>query len=385
MSQIQVLGRNGLIDGWRGLSVLLVIAGHLVAYRLSLPIQRPLHELGFSFDLAYGLAIRVISPLGDVGVQFFFMISGYLITTLLTTEEQASNEISIRAFYLRRVFRILPAFIILLLTVFALRARDLVLLENQAFWRSAAFLCNVSQFKCSWWLAHTWSLSVEEQFYLAWPLLFVVLRPVRVQALQIILFFLVLGSLYYSELTSFVNIAVGALVAASSRIHDTFDKFSTAWPVTIALSLILLMPLFPASLTIPSKLIHAASPFLTAIAFFGSIARVGPLVPLLQNSLMQKIGLASYSIYLWQQLGTAPKIWNGTITGADVLYTHYAFMASFFVLLSIASYLLVERPFIRLGKILSQQMIAKRGGARSLTRGLSLPLSSEIRSRSVRQ
>jgi peptidoglycan/LPS O-acetylase OafA/YrhL len=126
----------------------------------------------------------------------------------------------------------------------------------------------------------------------------------------------------------------------------------------------LFLPLLPAALALPGKLIHAASPFLTAIVFFGSIARSGPLVPLIESRLIQKIGLASYSIYLWQQLSTAPENWNGAITGADVLYGHYAFAASFFFVPAVISYLLVERPLVRLGKALSDQLIAGRGKAR---------------------
>jgi peptidoglycan/LPS O-acetylase OafA/YrhL len=361
---MQVVQRSGLIDGCRGLSVLLVIVGHVVGYRISWPPQPPLHELGFSLDLVQGIAIRVLSPIGGLGVQVFFVISGFLITGLLVSEEQKFGEISIGAFYLRRIFRILPAFALFLLTVLALRAAGLILLEDRAFLISAAFLCNVSEFKCSWWLGHTWSLSVEEQFYLIWPLLFVFLRPERGRALLIILFVLTLASFYYPQLTNFGNIAVGALVATSRQTQEALAKFATRWPVAIAFAVLLFLPLLPGTLALPSKLINAVNPFLIAIVFFGSIARSGPLVPLIESRLIQKIGLASYGIYLWQQLGTAPESWNGTITGADIVYGHYGLAASFFIVPAVISYLLVERPLVRLGKRLSDQLIAGRWKAR---------------------
>jgi peptidoglycan/LPS O-acetylase OafA/YrhL len=304
--------------------------------------------------------------MGGLGVQVFFVISGFLITTLLIKEEQAHDQISIQAFYVRRVCRILPAFALFMLAVFALRAGGLIQLDNEAFVRSAAFLCNVSEFKCSWWLAHTWSLSVEEQFYLVWPLLFVLLRTVRVPALMTILFLLVVGSLCYAQLTSFAHIAIGALAAASSRVQNVFARFATAWPIGIAVGVLLLMPLLPASFVLLSNLIHAITPFLTAVAFFGTISRAGPLVSIIENRLVQKIGLVSYSVYLWQQLGTAPEIWNGMITGATTLYAHHAVAASFFFLPAVISYLMIERSFIGLGRVFSEELITARSGRTGL-------------------
>ena len=100
-------GRNNLIDGWRGLSVLLVIAGHLVSFRFSDGVQpTPVHELVQSeawLDLIRNIALRVCAPLGEIGVNFFFVISGYLITSL--------GKIRIAGFYIRRTFRIFPAII----------------------------------------------------------------------------------------------------------------------------------------------------------------------------------------------------------------------------------------------------------------------------------
>jgi peptidoglycan/LPS O-acetylase OafA/YrhL len=356
--QLVFAGRSGLIDGWRGLSVSLVIIGHLVTFRIPMPSQRPLHELGLSLDLIGGLAVRLLSPIGGLGVQVFFVISGFLITTLLLKEEQTYNNISVSAFYVRRICRILPAFMLYMLGVFALRAGDLIQVENEAFARSTAFLCNVSEFKCSWWLAHTWSLSVEEQFYLAWPLLFVLLRAIRVHALITIFLFFVVGSLFYSQLIGFAHITLGALTAASLQIQNIFARYATARLVKMSVTTLLLMPLLPPSFVLLNNLTHAVTPFLTAVAFFGTISRTGPLLPVIENRLVQNIGLASYSVYLWQQLGTAPEIWNGMVTGAATLYAHYSVAAYLFILPAIISFLVIERPFISLGKLISNKLAA---------------------------
>ena len=354
------IGRSDLIDGCRGLSVLLVVIGHLVAFRFGLSSARPFHELGLSLDLIEALVIRVLSPVGEFGVQIFFVISGFLITTLLISEKQTNDRISIKAFYVRRAFRILPAFAVFLVTVFVLRAAGLIQLENSAFGRSAFFLCNVSEFKCSWWLAHTWSLSVEEQFYLIWPLLFVASRTAKLPILWGLLFALTVGSLYFVQLGSFAHIAIGALTASSRHMQRFFVKVATNRTIGIAVGFILLMPLLPTRAALLIDLTRATMPLLTALVFFGTISRKGPLLPLIGNRMIQKIGLISYSVYLWQQLGTAPEVWNETYTGAATLYAHYSIAASLFVVPAAISYFIIERPFIGFGRIWSDKLILKK-------------------------
>ena len=242
-----MIERSPLIDGCRGVSVLLVIVNHLLAFRFPLSDQRPLSELGLSLDLVPPLISRLMLPFAGLGVQIFFVISGFLITTLLIREEKADHQISIGAFYIRRIFRILPAFMVFMFTLFALRAAGIIQLDNEAFGRSALFVCNFSIEKCSWWLAHTWSLGVEEQFYLAWPLLFVVVKSTRVPALVAIILMLIAGSLYCPPLVSFEPIAIGALVAASPRTQVFLSRFVTNWSVNIAIGVLLLRSLLPES------------------------------------------------------------------------------------------------------------------------------------------
>jgi peptidoglycan/LPS O-acetylase OafA/YrhL len=102
---------------------------------------------------------------GHVGVSIFFGISGFIITTLLIKEEKKSGTIDLRAFYLRRALRILPPLAAFLLGS-AVFAPKLGLTE---YVRAALFLGDYWATP-HWWLAHTWSLAVEEQFYLLWPL-----------------------------------------------------------------------------------------------------------------------------------------------------------------------------------------------------------------------
>lgn len=144
------------IDGMRAIAVLMVLAVHAFPARL---------------------------PNGFVGVDIFFVISGYLITSILLRELSA-DVFSIRNFYVRRVNRIFPALAVVLL--FCLAAGPLVMYSSEytqmgkSVAASALFVANVNFYlETGYWdissklkpLLHIWSLGVEEQFYLLWPLI----------------------------------------------------------------------------------------------------------------------------------------------------------------------------------------------------------------------
>lgn len=143
------LGRRPALDGFRGLAVLLVLADHAHV------------------------------PLGAawIGVDLFFVLSGFLISSLLLDELARSGRIDVRAFYLRRARRILPALAVLTVAVVGVSLSVHQLQDRWPVWAQAAttwtFTANAAA-----WLGHapigaftpTWSLACEEQFYLLWPL-----------------------------------------------------------------------------------------------------------------------------------------------------------------------------------------------------------------------
>lgn len=366
--------RNKLIDGWRGVSVLLVIVAHLFHYRLGLADAIPpiRDVMGDPLLLAENLAKRLVPNLGGAGVNFFFVISGYLITSLLAAEEARNGAVSIRAFYVRRIFRIMPAFYLYLFTVLALRSGGMVLVNDDAFIRSGLYVCNLSGFGCSWWLAHTWSLSVEEQFYLCWPLAFVLLGHARLWSIHAIFIALVVGSFMFAELASFAYIAIGALVALSPSAKDWIAWVATTPVILFSVAVLLIEPLaFP--VPILAKLLIAVKPILVALVFFGTLlnARGGPVRWLVSRRWLAEIGLFSYSLYLWQQLSLAPVAWNGQITGAEALYRNYpAIWGAAFIPAAILSYYLAERPLIKIGHRISTAILrrnAERAAADNAT------------------
>jgi peptidoglycan/LPS O-acetylase OafA/YrhL len=342
--------RDRLIDGWRGMSVLLVIVGHTIGFRfIEIFAPRPFRLLLTDqplngFDLVKNIIFRIISPLPGLGVDIFFIISGYLITTLMMREEQDLGFLSVRAFYVRRCCRILPAFFAFLLIMFLLSSLNIIWIPRTSFILSGLFLCDLPQASCTWGLAHTWSLGVEEQFYLVWPILFLLLRKRREIGLAVIFASLIALSITQPLALSFANIAVGGLYALSDHVKELIRRLSTSRFITFATIAFLLEPVL-ASSPVALGVFSAIRPALLAVVFFGTIAGVGPIVRIVSAEWLRKLGVVSYSAYLWQQLSTAPPDFYGSygVLRIPIL----------FVLPAVLSYWLIEKPMIRVGHRLS--------------------------------
>jgi len=352
--------RNRLIDGWRGLCVMLVIIGHLVQHRFRDDLMiRPMAEVlrdGFNFaDVAVNLIYRVLTPLPGVGVDLFFLISGYLITANLIHEDRQHGRVHIAAFYVRRAMRILPAFYLYLLTVFVLSVCGYVPVPIDRLVASALFLCNLPDAECTWTLGHTWSLAVEEQFYLVWPALLLVFgKAYRNDGVLVLFVCLLLMSLPFPAVQSFGSIAVGAVCALHPRIQSAFSNpIGGGAAIAIAAAIIFLQPL-TGSIYSPTVdyTYRSMRPALLALVFFGSINGLGPFGALIAHDWIRRIGLASYSLYLWQQLSTGP----------PDIYKNAPWLMNpaVFVVPALLSRHLVERPMIRWGRRLSRAITSRQ-------------------------
>ena len=156
------LGHRPVLDGVRAISILLVLIHHT---EFITPI---------SFSILRG---------GYLGVDIFFVLSGFLITSLLVEEFETTGSISFRMFYIRRVLRLLPAVGAVLLFSVAVGSvigfSELGLNRLRVFSVIGYFTNWVRAYETPdlWFLTHFWSLAIEEQFYLVWPLvLFGLLR-----------------------------------------------------------------------------------------------------------------------------------------------------------------------------------------------------------------
>src|SRR5688572_6248603 len=158
------------LDGWRALSVILVLGGHSErVYRGS----------------AKWITVFRWSE-GALGVLFFFVISGFLITLLLIAENDRNGGISLKHFYIRRALRILPVYFAFLLTIAALQYFTPYSQSWVAWLGNLTFTQNFLGSPHP--TAHLWSLSVEEQFYLLWPVILVALLKSGVSSRRILWF-----------------------------------------------------------------------------------------------------------------------------------------------------------------------------------------------------
>jgi len=147
-------GYIATLDGWRAVAISGVLVSHSLEQCKALP-----HWATF----VYGL--------GPKGVQLFFAISGFLITSRLLEEHSRFGDFSLRSFYVRRAFRILPPAITYLLVVATLTGIGAISVPTTCLVAAFAFCRNYFGGSTEWYTGHFWSLAVEEQFYLVWPTL----------------------------------------------------------------------------------------------------------------------------------------------------------------------------------------------------------------------
>jgi peptidoglycan/LPS O-acetylase OafA/YrhL len=136
-------------------------------HRSSLPALDGLRAI--AVFLVIGLHLGYSRIPGYLGVMGFFVLSGFLITWLLIREFDATGAISIRGFYRRRMLRIFPAFYVYLALYSIYLAVNAIPVAPRAIARAFFYVSDYSALSSAFGLQHTWSLSVEEQFYLLWP------------------------------------------------------------------------------------------------------------------------------------------------------------------------------------------------------------------------
>jgi peptidoglycan/LPS O-acetylase OafA/YrhL len=346
------------LDGLRALSIGVVMASHTAR------IYDP-KDPQFS-------PIWAILSNGQVGVEIFFVISGFLITTLLARELDQSGTISLRDFYVRRAFRILPPYYAFLLVILAAMRLQWVSIGNKEWLSSFLFFWNYVPSSNSWWLGHTWSLGVEEQFYILWPLALAGLGRRGARTLALWIFALSplfrIGSYFAlpafrDKLTFFLSSRADALMAGCILALCASEPwFIGLWNKGGRLG----------SALAGTAFIFVVSPALFSLFHFTYQMSVGYTLEVIcicfillwtvENpgrgicrALNWKpvvyLGVLSYSMYLWQQpfvryrgtwLTTAP--YNFLIIGV----------------LAVTSYFLIERPALKARRRFQQKEFKKQ-------------------------
>ena len=356
------------LDGLRGLAVIAVVLYHFFPSLL---------------------------PGGYLGVDLFFVLSGFLITSLLVREFRTSGTISLKDFWVRRFRRILPAAVSVLVMCTALVAwigGDLAVGLRQQFLGTLFFVNNWTQIATSQSyfadneiqvFAHYWSLAVEEQFYVFWPLLitgvFLISRrkprrlPILVAAV------LAIGSavamaliyvpgedptrVYYGTDTHAFGLLTGAvlsLLMTSTKSDPQADSWAAAGKAesriagiigTLALigygAQLFLMP-------DDAEITYRGGLFLTSVLgvlmVWGVVREYGPMTPLFRTKVMRWFGQRSFSLYLWHWpvIMMLKALFEGN-QNSDKSWILGLVAVPISLLLSEISYQFIENPFRRGG------------------------------------
>lgn len=255
-------------------------------------------------------------PGGWAGVDIFFVLSGYLITTVLTKELSETGAIDYQNFYIRRILRLWPAFAAFLFVI----VLEISIGKNANTWSfgavglSSIYMMNWNR-AFEWWgqykIGHTWSLAMEEQFYLLWPALLAFIFYRRtisfVVALIIVMVtwrcFLAFNGAdpertYNGFDTHGDALLIGCLLALLVRQNpDLANKLGGMWLVASGglLAILLLLP----HRTVLAQTAGLSIAALLSAAMIGGLRCETPLKSLLSVAPLVYLGKISYGFYLW--------------------------------------------------------------------------------------
>jgi peptidoglycan/LPS O-acetylase OafA/YrhL len=346
----QTSSRIPSLDGLRALSIGLVLFAHTSGTRF-FP----------SFEVSR-------YKLGNLGVRVFFVISGFLITSLLLEELDATKRISLKWFYIRRALRIFPAAYAYIAVMCLCTAAGVIALNRGDLLHAVTYTVNYAKIR-SFYIVHLWSLSVEEQFYFLWPA--VLLLSGRRRGLQIAAAVMLAAPALRSLITLWIPkwtwtlgfsfhtnadvLAAGCVLAGIRPWLGTqpwYLRFlRSAWFLAVPAAVIV-GSYFETSL-VPAfylKMQESSVPWNFPVMNIG-IALIIDRCVRFPSDLVGRIlnwrpiafvGVLSYSTYLWQQvflnrLSNSPACWfpiNLMLTAGAAL----------------ASYYLIEKPCLDLRK-----------------------------------
>ena len=295
------------IDGLRALAVIMVLA-----YHLKMPFAKS----------------------GLLGVTVFFVISGYLITGILINEIEESGGVDLKNFWLRRIRRLLPAVLSMAVVMIFVSA----VVNRVVFTKGCNDLLSAVFGYNNWWqifrkvsyfenagapspFTHCWSLAIETQFYLIYPILLILLSKARdrgkvfaaVTAVLAIISVVLMGVLYspdgdpsrvyYGTDTRAFSLLIGALAAIQKEYHIIKIKLrGKLWAVVGSISVLILIGMMMFISSYSSFLYYGGQAIVSVLAAFVVYAVTvsrSPLNIILGSSILKWIGDRSYSIYLW--------------------------------------------------------------------------------------
>ena len=327
-------------------------------------------------------------PGGFLGVDIFFVLSGYLITMLLLTEHRDTGRIHLPTFWARRIRRLLPALLVLLVVMVILidlggdplalgQARG-DLLATLFYFANWHFITSgqsyFTQFLAVSPDRHTWSLAIEEQFYLFWPIVVaVVLARFRKQTLAIVAATVAVASAlwmvvifdpndpsraYYGTDSRIFEILIGALLAIA--LAGSLKERALVWGRRLAPVALLAIAAAYALLADDNAIYYHGGAVAIAVAAATLIAGLeagSPIDRYLSVRPMVMVGLASYGMYLWHfPIITFTNQWLGPTTAPiNALIAVALTLAA-----TTISFVVVESPIRRRGLLLGYKLTPAR-------------------------
>lgn len=330
--------RLSSLDGLRAISIMIVMLAHFNHF--------------WHFKI-----LDYLFNAGIVGVYIFFVISGFLITTLLLKEKQKTSSINLKSFYIRRILRIVPLSMIYVSVIILVSVilSDPIIRQN--WWIPTLYLSNISGLGAvSYVFIHYWSLSAEEQYYILIPSFF----KFDIKYFKVILLLIFISTFLFRLLSShFADISFLRILADITRNLDglivgsylAIIYYEDKIPVKFLLKHKHLINIVGFSLIlflnhetqIKALKLFANHSFYSLIIGVLIIVNIQPaedyFYRFLNNKFVVKIGVISYSIYIWQQL----------FSSGIIPFPSYVNFGLVFVI-ALLSYHFLETPFLQLKK-----------------------------------
>lgn len=331
-------------DTLRAFSIILVVVSHLL-------------PAGYGF---YNTRLWIVVS-GTTGVQIFFTLSGFLISTLLLKELKKKGKINLKNFFARRFLRLLPPLILfyLLIAIFMLKGDIQSTLVGYLL--SLFYVYNfVHHDYYTVELGHTWSLAVEEQFYLTWPFIISFFKKTKqlliiiggIIAMCLIGYYVLptleLAKHYHTDRWFFPAVApiiIGSLFAILNKVYAenwnrSFNR--NYWRLIIAITLFVFPLYSPDILLVTAPVFQAIGVAVGLIWLLYN--QSSKLTGVIDNRLFRYIGKISYGIYVYQGffLRTGP--------GGELIVQHYPLNIILVLIIAVLSYELYEKPILRLKK-----------------------------------
>jgi peptidoglycan/LPS O-acetylase OafA/YrhL len=354
------------LDGIRAIAIMLVVVSHLVQSQSFLGSNLTGH----------------LVELGQLGVRIFFVLSGFLITTLLLKELDTDGHIRLGRFYFRRTLRIFPPYYTLIFVTGLLAAVGWVQLNQGDIFHALSYTSNY--YPTAWSLGHSWSLSVEEQFYLLWPATLLLLGKKR--GIWVALAMLVLCPLIRLFYWKFVPdtgiiefrfeaiadyLAVGCVLAGTRgwlREQRLYQRLQHS-------KLMLLLPLIILFITYlgRTRLVEVVSMVGMTVMIISIAACLdycvtnhsGRIGRVLNSKPLVRVGAMSYSIYLWQQLFLNPS--------SSSVVNKFPLNIALVCVCALLCYHGVEQPALRFRRFLDGRLYLRRRSSLGASRVLPDP------------